>query len=123
MTIYGLNIQPQNGVIIGLTKLRTKILCTHMKERKRYKNMTEHELAVERCNTTIKNMQNAGYFINAVSWFDDTHYHINFSTLEDIKKREENLKNLIGQFKEKFKDKKPVLTPLEDNILAMFTPQ
>ena len=64
-----------------------------------------HERAVKKCNKTIKKLKNKGYTIVVVSWFDSTHYHINFQTPEDVKRMNERIEKIKKYIDTKIKEK------------------
>ena len=51
--------------------------------------MKTHEEAVKEFEHNIKALKERGCIILSYSWFDDIHYHINFETPEDTKRRKE----------------------------------
>ena len=63
--------------------------------------MNEHEQASENCREAIKGLLAKGCQINAVSWFDATHFHINFSTKEEIEAQQRHTAELVADFREK----------------------
>lgn len=67
----------------------------------RSSNMTKHEEAVEKCKVRIKSLQESGCSINAITWLDDTHFHVNWSTKEDVELREKRINEFLTELKEK----------------------
>ena len=51
--------------------------------------MKTHEESVKEFEHNIKALHERGCTILSYSWFDDIHYHINFETPEDTKRRKE----------------------------------
>lgn len=80
--------------------------------------MKTHEEAVKEFEHNIKALKERGCVILSYSWFDDTHYHINFETPEDIKRRKEWEKEV----KKKIKAREQVKQNVRD-ILALDSSQ
>ena len=61
--------------------------------------MKTHEESVKEFEHNIKALKERGCIILSYSWFDDIHYHINFETPEDTKRRKEWEKDLKKKIK------------------------
>ena len=76
--------------------------------------MKTHEEAVKEFEHNIKALKERDCTILSYSWFDDIHYHINFETPEDTKRRKEWEKDL----KKKIKAREQIKQSVKD-ILAL----
>ena len=76
--------------------------------------MKTHEEAVKEFEHNIKALKERGCIILSYSWFDDIHYHINFETPEDTKRRKEWEKHP----KKKIKAREQIKQSVKD-ILAL----
>ena len=76
--------------------------------------MKTHEEAVKEFEHNIKVLKERGCIILSYSWFDDIHYHINFETPEDTKRRKEWEKHP----KKKIKAREQIKQNIKD-ILAL----